>query len=307
FWPDIDFSQYADGTIKGIISVDISEWDSPGTTGKTAKQCTREEVKTEVWEQLKRSLNIGGQEILKDEYLDHWFLDPAIYLVEGENDTNAEPLLVNLIDTWALRPDATTQIPNLFLASDYVRTYTDLATMEGANEAARRAVNGILAAAGSNASPCKLWKLHEPEIFEPWRMLDRIRYQQGLPWDDSLVQWGISALDLAHKGGGLLEQILKVTVDTPLEQLGNPLYAIGSQGFENTELRRNLMDIAQRWILDYLVRVAQQQGLPAMGGLPSIPHLGELPAMPAADPTAVTPFVNATQQRVRSGRVRIIP
>ena len=39
--------------------------------------------------------------------------------------------------------------PNLFLAADFVRTHTDLATMEGANEAARRAVNGILAATGS--------------------------------------------------------------------------------------------------------------------------------------------------------------
>ena len=57
---------------------------------------------------------------------------------------NLEPLLVNLVNTWALRPEATTAIPNLFLASDYVRTYTDLATMEGANEAARRAVNGLL-------------------------------------------------------------------------------------------------------------------------------------------------------------------
>ena len=43
---------------------------------------------------------------------------------------------------------AVTAIPNLFLASDYIQTYTDLATMEGANEAARRAVNGILDARG---------------------------------------------------------------------------------------------------------------------------------------------------------------
>ena len=55
-----------------------------------------------------------------------------------------------------------TSIPNLFLASDYVRTYTDLATMEGANEAARRAVNGILDAAGSTARRCAVWKLREP-------------------------------------------------------------------------------------------------------------------------------------------------
>ena len=52
------------------------------------------------------------------------------------------------MDSWALRPEATTATPNLFFASDYVRTHTDLATMERANEAARRAVNGMLDATG---------------------------------------------------------------------------------------------------------------------------------------------------------------
>ena len=78
-------------------------------------------------------------------------------------DTNAEPLLVNYVDTWRIRPEAVTRIPNLFLASDYVRTFTDLATMEAANEAARRAVNGIIRAARSDAEPCGIWNLHEPE------------------------------------------------------------------------------------------------------------------------------------------------
>ena len=90
---------------------------------------------------------------------------------------NTEPLLVNLMDTWTLRPEATTAIPNLFLASDYVRTYTDLATMEGANEAARRAVNGILDAAKFDGARCDLWPLHEPEILAPWRLHDAARYR----------------------------------------------------------------------------------------------------------------------------------
>jgi len=59
--------------------------------------------------------------------------------------------LVNTINSWDLRPYAYTRIPNMFLASDYVKTYTDLATMEGANEAARRAVNCIIDASGNNA------------------------------------------------------------------------------------------------------------------------------------------------------------
>ena len=72
------------------------------------------------------------------------FLDPAIEFPNPTEAANLEPLLVNTANSWEDRPDAVTRIPNLFLASDYVRTHTDLATMEGANEAARRAVNGIL-------------------------------------------------------------------------------------------------------------------------------------------------------------------
>ena len=60
------------------------------------------------------------------------------------------------------RPPTLPEVENLFLASDYVQTYTDLATMEGANEAARRAVNAILDASRSDAERCEVWKLREP-------------------------------------------------------------------------------------------------------------------------------------------------
>ena len=95
------------------------------------------------------------------------FLDPAIEFPNPTQAANLEPLLVNTSGSWADRPDAVTRIPNLFLASDYVRTYTDLATMEGANEAARRAVNGILDASGSSAPRCEIWPLREPAVFGP--------------------------------------------------------------------------------------------------------------------------------------------
>ena len=80
-----------------------------------------------------------------------------------------------------------TRIPNLFLASDYVRTFTDLATMEAANEAARRAVNGILRAARSNAEPSMIWNLHEPEPFLPLRAYDRVRFRKGLSLDGASI------------------------------------------------------------------------------------------------------------------------
>jgi uncharacterized protein with NAD-binding domain and iron-sulfur cluster len=194
FWTDYDLRQYSDGRVGGIISVDVSDWDQPGLFGKPARECTRAEIRREVWEQMKRSLNTSRRIVLRDESLHTWSLDPDIDVVEH---TNAEPLLVNYVDTWRLRPEAVTGVPNLFLAADYVRTYTDLATMEGANEAARRAVNGILDRSGSDAPRCRLWQVHDPEVFEPLRIRDRLRYQRGLPWDDRVSRAGLAAVGLA--------------------------------------------------------------------------------------------------------------
>lgn len=287
FWSNQDLSRYGDGTVKGIISVCISDWGfyidpATGQAGvtdnslgelipKRANHCTPEEVKEEVWYQLKKSLNVNGKEILKDENLHSWFLDPDIasttatdfkqiidsalpeslkelfiwimnhegdktyvtlaevanYLqqdetltrtlldllvgkgfvkqltqtgelhyrtrLEAPDNINLEPLLVNLINTWHLRPDASTRIPNLFLAADYLRTNTDLATMEGANEAARRAVNCIIDVSGSHAPYCKIWDSQEPDVFFLWRWRDYIRYKQGLSWNETLP-WALQIL-----------------------------------------------------------------------------------------------------------------
>ncbi len=204
FWRNVPPEFFGDSDVRGILSVDVSDWTALGSNGRPAMQCSREEVVRETWNQLKRSINAGA-EILRDEDLHSWFLDADI----DKDPTrpgylkNAEPLLVNLVDTWALRPEAVTTIPNLFLASDYVRTHTDLATMEGANEAARRAVNGLLDAVKFSGARCEVWPLYEPEILKPWRLYDAARYQAGLPWDNSLVEVATHAIGNASP---LLEQ-----------------------------------------------------------------------------------------------------
>src|SRR5207248_4691131 len=124
---------------------------------------------------IKLSVNVGGKTVLADRHLHSWFLDPDIEDTDPTTpgqETNLEPLLVNYVDTWRIRPEAVTRIPNFFLASDYVRTHTDLATMEAANEAGRRAVNGVLDAAGYPGSRCTIWPLEEPAVLEPWRQYD---------------------------------------------------------------------------------------------------------------------------------------
>lgn len=179
-----------------------------------AGKCTKDEIVEDVWTQVKQHLTHTGIDPITDDDRIAHFLDPAIifpppgasdeqrgwyhqlrglrsvdellanYAVllsqqtelrsDGPTNRNLEPLLVNTAGSWALRPDARIDIDNLFLASDYVRTHTDLACMEGANEAARRAVNALLDAAASPAPRCTIWPLREPAIFRPLQAVDRM-------------------------------------------------------------------------------------------------------------------------------------
>jgi len=182
FWTGVDLSNFGDGNVGGILSVDISEWEEPGVLfGRPAMQCTAQEIEEEVWAQLKQHLNGGGVIQLDDADLVTWFLDPDVQFPNPTMATNLEPLLINTAGSLQYRPEAQIEIPNLFLASDYVRTYTDLATMEGANEAARRAVNCLLLASGSAAEPVQIWPLTEPEFLKPLQEIDRIRFALNQP------------------------------------------------------------------------------------------------------------------------------
>jgi hypothetical protein len=205
FCSSIDFADWGDGKTRGILSVDISQWDTPGSNGKAAIDCTRQEIADEIWTQLKRSLNVGGAALLRDEDLHFWFLDPDIVDDPSHpgREEDVEPLLVNNANTWRLRPEAGTAIPNFVLASDYVRTHTDLATMEGANEAARRAVNAILDRSGSDRQRCRIWNLHEPDALAPFRAYDRARYQAGLPWDGRFSRAVQAALAMGQQATGI--------------------------------------------------------------------------------------------------------
>jgi uncharacterized protein with NAD-binding domain and iron-sulfur cluster len=167
--------RYGDGTIGGILSVDISDWNAPGIgVRKPARQCTSAEVQEETWAQLKAALNghEPGDVVLRDELLHSVHLDTDVDYTAGMPPTNHSRLLIHPPGSWAVRPEAATRIPNLVLAADYVRTHTDIASMEGACEAARRAVNAILQRVASGATPVAIWPLIEPPEFDKWKQLD---------------------------------------------------------------------------------------------------------------------------------------
>jgi hypothetical protein len=70
-------------------------------------------------------------------------------------------------------------VENLVLASDYVRTETNLACMEGANEAARLAVNAILRQDAYVGPACQIWPLEEDPMFDRVKWLDQIAFTKG--------------------------------------------------------------------------------------------------------------------------------
>ena len=197
FWPGVDFAQLGNGQVGGILSVDISDWDaegvivvnpakSPDPRGKvhykTARECTQDEVALEVWTQLHRSLIQADGSCLIPPVHPLYFIDPGMVFAPTPV-SNDSRLFVNQVGSWHYRPEAATAIPNFVLASDYVRTNTNLATMEAANEAARRAVNALLVATGSSATPCQIWPLPVPVELEPFILFDKLRWDLGLPWN----------------------------------------------------------------------------------------------------------------------------
>lgn len=183
FWDGRDFARdYGDGQAHECLSTIISEWDKPGILyGKTARECTKDEIVSELWAQFKDGLNDSGKTTLRDEDRLGWFMDPAVTGLGGPDPQNREQLLIHPTGTLYNRPSARTAVPNFFLAGDYVHTDVDLATMEGANESARRAVNALLDADGSTAERCHLWELFRPPEMEPLKRIDDVRYRLGLP------------------------------------------------------------------------------------------------------------------------------
>lgn len=188
FWKEKFGTTYGDGNVNDCLSIDISAWDVPGVIcRKPARDCTTEEIFNEVVEQLRRAIPFGRLR-LTDSNIHSYFLDPAITGNGTPHVANDEPLLINKPGSWYLRPEAATKVPNLFLASDYVKADINLATMEGANEAGRKAANAVLEASGVSEPPAKLYKPWKPNVFKPLHDDDDARFAAGKPnvfdiWD----------------------------------------------------------------------------------------------------------------------------
>jgi uncharacterized protein with NAD-binding domain and iron-sulfur cluster len=219
FWRDggLFRTRWGDGSVGGLLSVDVSDWNTPGRfVPKPARLCTRDEIAREVWEQLKAALNGNepGEQVLTDNLLHSWHLDADLDYTGGIPPVNSSRLLVHPPGAWTLRPDAVTQIPNLVLASDYVRTHTDLASMEGACEAGKRAANGVLDRDASAAPRVRIWPLEEPTACDRWKRLDAALYRCGKPHLFELLH-----IDNAFVAADMLRRFATITGLARLDDL----------------------------------------------------------------------------------------
>lgn len=183
FW-DSPPNIWGDGQVRTLLSVVISDWGTPGLNGKTALECSdRNEVLDEIWRQLKKSINVDGQEILNDSAVLRRYLDDTVKLASeppvGEA-TNKDPLFINRPNSWFKRPQVVTKVPNLVLAADYVQSRADLACMECACESGRRAVNALLSKTGSTRAFCETYSLEMPCKY--LREADKVAYNLGIDW-----------------------------------------------------------------------------------------------------------------------------
>jgi uncharacterized protein with NAD-binding domain and iron-sulfur cluster len=213
--------QYGKPKIKGIISVIISDWFAPGNhSGCTAQQseCPGE-VAEEALREMQDHLSAMSGIHLDEKNIAGAYVDPALVyhkpllglmtaatFAELKRELkppkvkrsltkpmidfivkDKEPLFINTVNSWACRPTERTGIENLFLASDYIKTNTDLATMEGANEAARRAVNAILDLMGAPQRRCKIFQFDEPAPLAPFKFIDNRLFKLGFPHPSDFV------------------------------------------------------------------------------------------------------------------------
>jgi uncharacterized protein with NAD-binding domain and iron-sulfur cluster len=196
FWPQFDLHAMGDGEVGGLLSIDVSDWETPGAfaaKGKIARQCSKEEIAEEVWAQLKAALN-DGTEVLADANRLAWFLDPDIVPPNPTDATNLEPLLVAAPP--ARRAARGRQpLPRLGLRADLHRPGDDGGRQRGSSPRRQRDPEGERLGCGAvrrvEAPPTG-----RPPV--PARARGRPRHLQGLrvlarPAGDSRAQGGPAA------------------------------------------------------------------------------------------------------------------
>ena len=136
-----------------LLSVGIGVWHRKGLLyNKTARECTEQEIASEVWEQLKssrghlRHFKTDTGKTMDDIAYDSYNIWPSFsYSTQRGGLDTWEPKFSNNVGTVALRPRTMeSSLFNLVHANAYTRTDSNLYNMNSAAEAGVRAANYIM-------------------------------------------------------------------------------------------------------------------------------------------------------------------
>ena len=149
-----------------ILCTGIGIWDRLGGTasslGKTAEECTREEIADEVWRQVTKSKGLmkyiefkDSEENLSDvTETPRWNIWSSYqFNTETKRMDTWEPKFSNSAETWSLRPSISGEYSNLLHANAYIKTEMNIFCMESAAEAGRRAARKIIEGTSENDRP----------------------------------------------------------------------------------------------------------------------------------------------------------
>jgi uncharacterized protein with NAD-binding domain and iron-sulfur cluster len=183
FWGADSRARYGGGEVRGILSVIIADWDTPGgLVQKPARRCNKLELGMEVWNQLQVGLLPASIQLnpwtdpasppvpYLDHHVDAMIVDAqhnpvcnclGTETVDRPVAYNRQPVFICPPGSFELRPGPleggySIRLGKLVFAGAYTQTYTRLPTMEAANESARHAVNAILADVESKLPPTTL-------------------------------------------------------------------------------------------------------------------------------------------------------
>lgn len=157
-----------------LLSCGIGIFDVRGINGKTASICTREEIAAECWKQINRSKhNLKLSSILpKWNIWDSFQFNKQTFKLD-----TYEPKFSNNINTRDLRPNFhDDNIKNLYHATSYTKTYTNIYNMEGAAEAGVKTAKLIISRTNDVEPP--VYKKNKPNwFFRVMQYIDKIIFK----------------------------------------------------------------------------------------------------------------------------------
>lgn len=176
------------GDVADLWSVGLCDPIRPGLlTKKPFINCSHEEIKQEVWHQIINS-ELGAYLSLSTvQVIDYNVWDT--YRFNGHILETIEPKFSTNKGTWALRPNNATPFKNLYIATAYTKTETDMFEMESAAESGRQAVGLI-------EDSVKAIPSDRPKLFAPYRWLDSLLKPINL-YQHATVGWFVLGLPIA--------------------------------------------------------------------------------------------------------------